>query len=161
MAISAIFPGKSNLLLRPGCLVTARDLHAHSILFGPILSRFFGKFIWMMGCDQVKHRPRIFPELEERTDSLRRLRQSGIVHIGHRALVPSSETAGHVAAISGAEKKMATENRKKLTAEKKRLVDARMEEISGPAVVLGLEGVPRNQINMENVVCRAVPVLNW
>ncbi len=36
--------------------------------------------------------------------------------------------------------------------------DGRLEEISGPAIVLGLENVPRNEINMENVVCRSVPV---
>jgi hypothetical protein len=35
--------------------------------------------------------------------------------------------------------------------------NGRMEEISGPAVALGQEDVPRNQINMEGVVCRAVP----
>ncbi len=36
--------------------------------------------------------------------------------------------------------------------------DGRMEEISGPAVIIGLEHAPNNEINMENVVCRQVPV---
>jgi sugar lactone lactonase YvrE len=36
--------------------------------------------------------------------------------------------------------------------------DARMENISGPAVVISLENSARNQINMENVVCSRVPV---
>ena len=33
-----------------------------------------------------------------------------------------------------------------------------MEDISGPAVVISLEQNARTQINMENVVCRRVPV---
>ena len=36
--------------------------------------------------------------------------------------------------------------------------DARMEDISGPAVIISLEYAPHNEINMENVVCRNVPV---
>lgn len=36
--------------------------------------------------------------------------------------------------------------------------DARMEEIGGPAVVIALYGVHRNQINFEGAVCRNVPV---
>ncbi|HWD94523.1 MAG TPA: glycosyl hydrolase family 28-related protein [Verrucomicrobiae bacterium] len=36
--------------------------------------------------------------------------------------------------------------------------DARLEEISGPAFVFGVEENPRNEINMEGVACRAVPV---
>jgi sugar lactone lactonase YvrE len=36
--------------------------------------------------------------------------------------------------------------------------DARMENISGPAVVISLENSARNQINMENVACSRVPV---
>lgn len=36
--------------------------------------------------------------------------------------------------------------------------DGRMEEISGPAVVVSLEENARTEINMENVVCRRVPV---
>jgi len=36
--------------------------------------------------------------------------------------------------------------------------DGRMEEIAGPAVVISLESNPRTEINMENVVCRRVPV---
>ncbi|HOC17893.1 MAG TPA: glycosyl hydrolase family 28-related protein [Vicinamibacterales bacterium] len=35
--------------------------------------------------------------------------------------------------------------------------DGRMEEISGPAILIGLEENPRTQINFENVVCRRVP----
>ena len=35
--------------------------------------------------------------------------------------------------------------------------DGRMEEVSGPAVVISLEANARTQINMENVVCRGVP----
>ena len=35
--------------------------------------------------------------------------------------------------------------------------DGRMEEVSGPAVIISLEDNPRTQINMEHVVCRAVP----
>jgi Pectate lyase superfamily protein/SMP-30/Gluconolactonase/LRE-like region len=36
--------------------------------------------------------------------------------------------------------------------------DARLENISGPAVVISNENSPRTEINMENVVCRAVPL---
>ncbi len=36
--------------------------------------------------------------------------------------------------------------------------DARLEEISGPAFIFGAEQSPRNQINMEGVSCRSVPV---
>lgn len=36
--------------------------------------------------------------------------------------------------------------------------DARLEEISGPAFVFGVENNPRNEINMEGVSCRGVPV---
>ena len=36
--------------------------------------------------------------------------------------------------------------------------DARLEEISGPAFTFGVEENPRNEINMEGVACRAVPV---
>jgi sugar lactone lactonase YvrE len=36
--------------------------------------------------------------------------------------------------------------------------DARLEEVSGPAFLFGVERNPRNEINMEGVVCRAVPV---
>ncbi len=36
--------------------------------------------------------------------------------------------------------------------------DARMEDISGPAVIISLESSARTEINMENVVCRRVPV---
>jgi sugar lactone lactonase YvrE len=36
--------------------------------------------------------------------------------------------------------------------------DARLEEVSGPAFVFGVENNPRNEINMEGVACRAVPV---
>ncbi len=36
--------------------------------------------------------------------------------------------------------------------------DARLEEVSGPAFVFGVENNPRNEINMEGVTCRAVPV---
>ncbi|MBE3096481.1 MAG: gluconolaconase, partial [Planctomycetes bacterium] len=35
--------------------------------------------------------------------------------------------------------------------------DARMEDISGPAVIISLEQNARTEINMENVVCRRVP----
>jgi hypothetical protein len=35
--------------------------------------------------------------------------------------------------------------------------DARMEDISGPAVIVSLENGARTEINMENVVCRRVP----
>ena len=36
--------------------------------------------------------------------------------------------------------------------------DARLEDISGPAFILGMEKSPRNEINMEGVTCRNVPV---
>src|SRR5277367_1925277 len=36
--------------------------------------------------------------------------------------------------------------------------DAWMENISGPAVIISAEQSPRTEINMENVVCRGVPV---
>jgi sugar lactone lactonase YvrE len=36
--------------------------------------------------------------------------------------------------------------------------DARLEEISGPAFIFGVENNPRNEINMEGVACREVPV---
>jgi sugar lactone lactonase YvrE len=36
--------------------------------------------------------------------------------------------------------------------------DARLEEISGPAFLFGVENNPRNEINMEGVACRAVPI---
>lgn len=36
--------------------------------------------------------------------------------------------------------------------------DARMDDIAGPAVVISLEQSPRTQINVENTVCRRVPV---
>jgi hypothetical protein len=36
--------------------------------------------------------------------------------------------------------------------------DGRMEDVTGPAVLIGLEQNPRTEINMENVVCRRVPV---
>ena len=36
--------------------------------------------------------------------------------------------------------------------------DARMQDISGPAVIVSLENSPRTEINMENVVCSRVPV---
>jgi sugar lactone lactonase YvrE len=36
--------------------------------------------------------------------------------------------------------------------------NARMEDISGPAVIVSLEKSPRTEINMENVVCERVPV---
>ena len=35
--------------------------------------------------------------------------------------------------------------------------DARLENISGPAFLIARTGNPRNEINMENVVCRSVP----
>lgn len=35
--------------------------------------------------------------------------------------------------------------------------DARLEDVSGPAVIISLEENPRTQVNMENVVCRGVP----
>jgi sugar lactone lactonase YvrE len=37
------------------------------------------------------------------------------------------------------------------------LKDARMEDISGPAVIVSLEENARTEINMENVLCRRVP----
>jgi hypothetical protein len=36
--------------------------------------------------------------------------------------------------------------------------DARLEDISGPAFVFGMEKNPRNEINLEGVTCRNVPV---
>jgi sugar lactone lactonase YvrE len=36
--------------------------------------------------------------------------------------------------------------------------DARLEDISGPAFLIARTGNPRNEINMENVVCRGVPL---
>jgi sugar lactone lactonase YvrE len=36
--------------------------------------------------------------------------------------------------------------------------DARMENITGPAVIISNENNPRTQINMENVVCRSVAI---
>ncbi len=36
--------------------------------------------------------------------------------------------------------------------------NARMENISGPSVIVSLEKNPRTEINMENVVCQGVPV---
>ena len=36
--------------------------------------------------------------------------------------------------------------------------DGRFEDISGAAVIIGLEENPRTEINMENAVCRRVPV---
>jgi len=36
--------------------------------------------------------------------------------------------------------------------------DARLEDISGPAFIFGMEKSPRNQINLEGVTCRNVPV---
>lgn len=36
--------------------------------------------------------------------------------------------------------------------------DACLEEVSGPAFLFGVESNPRNELNMEGVVCRAVPV---
>ena len=36
--------------------------------------------------------------------------------------------------------------------------DARLEDISGPAFIFGREKSPRNEINMEGVTCRNVPV---
>ena len=36
--------------------------------------------------------------------------------------------------------------------------DARLENISGPAVIVSNEYSPRTEINMENVICRSVPV---
>jgi hypothetical protein len=39
--------------------------------------------------------------------------------------------------------------------------DGRMEDITGPAVIISLEQNARTEINMENVVCRRVPVFAW
>ena len=36
--------------------------------------------------------------------------------------------------------------------------DGRMEDVSGPAVIISLEQNARTEINMENVVCRRVPI---
>ena len=36
--------------------------------------------------------------------------------------------------------------------------DARLEDISGPAFIFGVEKNPRNEINMEGIACRSVPV---
>jgi len=36
--------------------------------------------------------------------------------------------------------------------------DARLEDISGPAVIFGMEQSPRNEINMEGIGCQQVPV---
>lgn len=36
--------------------------------------------------------------------------------------------------------------------------DARLEEVSGPAFVFGVEKNPRNEINMEGIGCRSVPL---
>ena len=36
--------------------------------------------------------------------------------------------------------------------------DARLEDISGPAFIIGMEKSPRTEINMEGVTCRKVPV---
>jgi sugar lactone lactonase YvrE len=36
--------------------------------------------------------------------------------------------------------------------------DGRMEDVTGPAVIVSLEQNPRTEINMENVVCRRVPL---
>lgn len=36
--------------------------------------------------------------------------------------------------------------------------DARLEEISGPAFIFGVEENPRNEINMEGIACRDVPI---
>ena len=36
--------------------------------------------------------------------------------------------------------------------------DALLEEVAGPAFVFGVENNPRNEINMEGITCRAVPV---
>jgi sugar lactone lactonase YvrE len=38
------------------------------------------------------------------------------------------------------------------------LKDARFENISGPAVIISAEESPRTEINMENVICRGVPI---
>jgi SMP-30/Gluconolactonase/LRE-like region/Pectate lyase superfamily protein len=36
--------------------------------------------------------------------------------------------------------------------------DARMEEVSGPAIIFGMDKSPRTQINLEGITCRNVPV---
>jgi sugar lactone lactonase YvrE len=36
--------------------------------------------------------------------------------------------------------------------------DARLEEVSGPAFLFGVESNPRNEINLEEATCRAVPI---
>jgi hypothetical protein len=36
--------------------------------------------------------------------------------------------------------------------------DARLEDVSGPAFRIARTGNPRNEIDMENVVCRRVPL---
>jgi hypothetical protein len=36
--------------------------------------------------------------------------------------------------------------------------DARLEEVSGPAFIFGVEHNPRNELNMEGITCRSVPV---
>jgi hypothetical protein len=41
------------------------------------------------------------------------------------------------------------------------LKDARLENVSGPAVIISNENNARTEINMENVVCRKVPVFAW
>jgi len=39
--------------------------------------------------------------------------------------------------------------------------DGRMEDIAGPALIISLEQNARTEINVENVVCRNVPVFAW
>jgi len=39
--------------------------------------------------------------------------------------------------------------------------DARLEEVSGPAFIFGVEKNPRNEINMEGIACRSVPLFAW
>jgi sugar lactone lactonase YvrE len=39
--------------------------------------------------------------------------------------------------------------------------DGRMEDIAGPALIISLEQNARTEINVENVVCRRVPVFAW
>jgi sugar lactone lactonase YvrE len=39
--------------------------------------------------------------------------------------------------------------------------DGRMEDIAGPALIISLEQNARTEINVENVVCRHVPVFAW
>jgi hypothetical protein len=36
--------------------------------------------------------------------------------------------------------------------------DARLENVTGPAVIISVENNPRTEINMENIICRSVPV---